>query len=60
MKDDTQITVKWNAQTCMYQAKVDYKGQTSNFSLPDAHNDWEANNQARHIMSQYKREVGDK
>lgn len=60
MKDDTVITVKWNAQTCMYQAKVDYKGKTSNFALPDAVNDYDAQNQASAIMAQYKREVGDK
>lgn len=58
--DDTKISVKWNAQTCMYQAKVDYKGKTSNFALPDAVDDTDAMGKAQTIMAQYKREVGDK
>jgi hypothetical protein len=54
---DAHIVVKWNAQTCMYQAKVDYKGSTSTFALPDAANDWEARNQAERVMAQYARET---
>lgn len=53
MKDDTKITVKWNSTTAMYQAKVDYKGKTANFALPDAANDREATNQANKIMANY-------
>lgn len=55
---DVDISVKWNAQICMYQAKVDHAGSTSTFALPDAVNDVEAKNQATHIMAQYLREVG--
>ena len=58
VKDDTRITVKWNPQTSMYQAKVDHKGKTSTFALPDASNEIDARNQANKVMSDYKRETG--
>ena len=54
---DAHIVVKWNAQTCMYQAKVDYQGKTSTFALPDAVNDWDAKNKAESTMAQYIRET---
>lgn len=56
---DVDIHVRWNAQTCMYQAKVDYQGKTARFPLPDACNDFEARNHAEHIMAQYLRETGE-
>lgn len=54
---DVHIVVKWNAQTCMYQAKVDHNGKTSTFALPDAVNDFDAKNKAEHVMAQYLRET---
>lgn len=60
MAKDTHIVITWNAQTCMYQAKVDHGGKTTRFALPDAVNDYDAKAQAEHIMAQYKRETGDR
>lgn len=57
---DCHIVVTWNAQTCMYQAKVDYGDKTSTFALPNAVNDIDAKNQAESTMAQYFREIGQK